>query len=155
HSIVLASLCLVAALVFPPAAALAQSSPAAAPLQLPASIGVGESAQGSGPVRRLSVDEAVKLALEQNLGIQIERFNPQIDDLNIAQTRGTWAPTLTTNILNTSTDSPATSTFSGGQSVVTDGRFDTSFGVTQVLKTGANYSVSFDTNRTTSTNFFN
>ena len=37
--------------------------------------------QSSAPVRRLSVDEAVKLAFEQNLGIQVERFNPQIQDL--------------------------------------------------------------------------
>ena len=34
------------------------------------------SPQGaSGVVRRLSVDDAVKLALEQNLGIQIDRLN--------------------------------------------------------------------------------
>ena len=31
--------------------------------------------------RRLSVDEAVRLALEQNLGIRIERLNPEIQDL--------------------------------------------------------------------------
>ena len=34
-------------------------------------------------VRRLSVDEAVRLSLEQNLGIQIERLNPQIQDLSL------------------------------------------------------------------------
>ena len=39
------------------------------------------------PVRKLSVDDAVKLALEQNLGIQIERFNPQIEDVAVAQAR--------------------------------------------------------------------
>ena len=38
-------------------------------------------------MRRLSVDDAVQLALEQNLGIQVERFNPQIQDMRIAQTR--------------------------------------------------------------------
>ena len=35
----------------------------------------------AGPVRRISVTEAVGLALEQNLGIQVERLNPQIQDL--------------------------------------------------------------------------
>ena len=29
-------------------------------------------------VRRISIDEAVKLAMEQNLGIRIQRFDPQI-----------------------------------------------------------------------------
>ncbi len=44
--------------------------------------------------RRLSVDEAVRLALEQNLGIQAERLNPQIRDLTIAEARAAWAPTI-------------------------------------------------------------
>ena len=35
-------------------------------------------------VRRLTVDEAVRLALDNNLGIQIARFNPQVDDLSVA-----------------------------------------------------------------------
>src|SRR5688572_28686807 len=33
------------------------------------------------PVRRLTADEAVKLAIENNLGIQISRLDPQIEDL--------------------------------------------------------------------------
>ncbi len=43
-------------------------------------------------VRRLSIDEAVKLALEQNLGIRIQRFDPQIQDIGVAQARSFWAP---------------------------------------------------------------
>ena len=38
-----------------------------------------------GPARSLSIDEAVQLALQQNLGIQIERLNPQLQDYTIAQ----------------------------------------------------------------------
>ena len=37
--------------------------------------------------RRISIDEAVGLALEQNLDLQVERLNPQIQDLSIAQVR--------------------------------------------------------------------
>jgi len=114
-----------------------------------------DAAQAAPAVRRLSVDDAVRLAVEQNLGIQIERFNPQIHDLTIAQTRAAWAPTLTSNIANTSTDTAATSVFAGGQNKVTDGRFETSFGVGQLLQTGANYNVSWNNSRSTSTNFFN
>src|SRR4029453_19261467 len=36
------------------------------------------------PVRRLTADEAVKLAVENNLGIQISRVDPLIEDLNDA-----------------------------------------------------------------------
>ena len=46
----------------------------------------------TGPVRQLSVDDAVRLALEQNLNIQVERLNPQIQDLSIAQARSSWSP---------------------------------------------------------------
>ena len=31
-------------------------------------------------VRRISIDEAVKLAMEQNLGIRIQRIDPQIQE---------------------------------------------------------------------------
>jgi outer membrane protein TolC len=145
------SLALVSVAFFASASVAQPGAPAR--FALPA--GAGQSAQPAGPVRRLSIDDAVKLALEQNLGIQIERINPQIQDLAIAQTRASWAPTLSTNITNSSVDQPATSTFSGGQTKVTDGRFETSFGVQQLLPTGANYSVSWDGTRSTSTNFFN
>ena len=40
------------------------------------------------------MEEAVKLALENNLGIQIARFNPQVEDLTVAQAQAAWSPTL-------------------------------------------------------------
>jgi outer membrane protein TolC len=117
----------------------------------------GPSGQGStaGPVRRLSWGEAVNLALEQNLGIRIERLNPQIQDYTVAQSRASWVPTFTSNFVGGSTDSPITNLFAGGQDKVTDGRFDAVFGVQQQLRTGGNYSFSWDTIRSTTTNFFN
>src|SRR4030095_2881564 len=48
------------------------------------------------PVRRLTADEAVKLAVENNLGIQISRLDPQIEDLNVAAARGAWTPAFNT-----------------------------------------------------------
>jgi outer membrane protein len=154
YSTVLARLSLAAVFVLTARMAPAQSPPFSTQLHLPAAP-AAQSSQSSAPVRRLSVDEAVTLALEQNLGIQIERFNPQIDDLSIAQTRASWAPTLTSRLLNNSTDNPVTNTFSGGATKVTDGRFETGLGVEQRLPTGGNYSVSWNGNRSTSTNFFN
>ncbi len=106
-------------------------------------------------VRRLSVDEAVKLALEQNLGIQIERLNPQIQDVAIAETRAAWAPTLTSNLSNSSRDTAATNVFAGGQNKVTTSTFSTTLGMAQRLPTGASYDITWDSSRQTSTNFFN
>ncbi|HEY7172709.1 MAG TPA: TolC family protein [Vicinamibacterales bacterium] len=108
-----------------------------------------------GPVRQLSADEAVRLALEQNLGIQIQRFNPQIQDVAISQAKAFWSPSLNTSFTNNSQDSPPTSIFSGGQSKVVDARFTTVFGVNQVLPTGGNYSFGWNSYRATSTNIFN
>jgi outer membrane protein TolC len=140
---------LISACVLLPITAFAQGAPAAQRQ-------VTSPASGQPSItRQLSVDDAVRLALEQNLGIQIERFTPQIRDIAIAETRTAWAPNLTTNIMTTSTDTPATNLFAGGQTKVTDNRFQTSFGIRQLLPTGADYQLAWDNFRTTSSNFFN
>ena len=131
-------------------AALALAAPVVAqPLPHP------PSGQAPALVRRLSVDDAVKLALEQNLGIKIERLNPLIDDVAIARARSFWTPNVNSTFTNNSQNSPATSVFSGGQTKVSDGRVSTQLGLNQVLPTGANYSVAWNSARATSTNFFN
>ena len=56
----------------------------------------GLALQPGESLRRLSIDEAVNLALEQNLGIQIQRIDPQIQDTGIAQARSLWAPQFST-----------------------------------------------------------
>lgn len=112
------------------------------------------SAQGQPAVRRLTIDDAVNLALEQNLGIRIERLNPQIEDVAVAQARSYWVPTVTSTLENISQNTPSSSFLSGGQSKITDRRFSSQFGVNQVLPTGANYSVIWNSARSTSTNLF-
>src|SRR5262249_43889303 len=52
------------------------------------------SQSGAAPTRPLSMDDAVKLALEQNLGIRIQRLDPQIQDTGVAQSRSFWSPNL-------------------------------------------------------------
>jgi outer membrane protein len=105
--------------------------------------------------RRLSVDDAVNLALEQNLGIRIERLNPQIQDVSISQARSFWAPNLTSTLSSNSQNNPPTSALSGGQSRITDSRLSTQIGLNQLLPTGANYSIAWNSARATSTNIFN
>src|SRR6187399_1422134 len=39
------------------------------------------AAQTAEPVRRLTMEEAVRLALENNLGVRLARFAPQMEDL--------------------------------------------------------------------------
>jgi outer membrane protein TolC len=104
-----------------------------------------------GPVRRLSIDDAVKLAIEQNLGIQIQRFDPQIQDTGIAQARSFWAPQLSSTIARNSSDSPVTSILSGTQPVVTTGLFSTGVTLAEQLPWGASYTANWNNSRFTTT----
>ena len=74
-----------------------------------------QSAATGTQVRRLTADEAVRLAAENNLGIQIARFDPQIENLNIVQARTAWTPTLTSTMQQNSNTSPPNSFLSGAQ----------------------------------------
>jgi len=81
-------------------------------------------------------------------------MNPQIQDVAVAQARSYWVPTVSSTLQNNSTNSPSTSFLSGGQSKTTDGRFSTQLGLSQLLPTGANYSLVWNSARSTSTNLF-
>jgi len=124
---------------------------------LPASaqIGVPVAAAPGEQVRRLTVDEAVRLAVENNLGIQIARVNPLIQDLGVAVARSAWAPTFNTTMQGASTDTPNNSFLSGSLSdKTTNGRVASNVGVTQQTKWGGSYSVGWDSTRSTTTNLF-
>src|SRR6478609_4029324 len=103
-------------------------------------------------VRRLSMDDAVKLALEQNLGIAVERFNPQIEDMSIAQARSFWLPTLSSTLQGVAQDNPATSALAGGQTSITDNRFNSQVGMSQILPFGTSYSLGWNGARSTTNN---
>jgi outer membrane protein TolC len=108
----------------------------------------------TGPTRRLSIDDAVQLALEQNLAIQVERFNPQIQDLGIAQARSAWTPAVSTTVRTDSADNPSNSFLSGGQEKVSDDNLSHNIFVQQQLPWGGNYSAAWNSSRTTTTNLF-
>ncbi len=114
-----------------------------------------QAPQASGPtVKKLSVDDAVQMALEQNLNLQVQRVNPRIQDLNVASVRATWVPNVTSSISDGSTDSPASNIFSGTTLTQTSGTTSWSFGANQVLPTGGNYTVSWGTSRYNTNSLF-
>jgi len=105
-------------------------------------------------VRRMSIDEAVKLALEQNLGIRIQRFDPQIQDVGVAQARSFWAPSLTSNFARNSQTQQPTSSLAGGASSILNGSVSSAVGLTQVLPWGGSYAATWNSSRFTTTNLF-
>lgn len=48
-------------------------------------------------VRAISLEEAIQLALQHNLDLQIERFNPQLSLLDLTGAQGVWEPSLNLN----------------------------------------------------------
>ena len=133
------------------ASVFAQSRPLASGV-LPAA---QQTAAGGTQVRRLTADDAVRLAAENNLGIQIARFDPQLEDLNRLQTLTAFTPTLTTSLQQNSNTSPPNSFLSGAQGALNSDQFSMSTQVQQLLPWhGASYSAGFDSARSTSNNFF-
>jgi outer membrane protein len=105
-------------------------------------------------VRRMSIDEAVKLALEQNLGIRIQRFDPQIQDTGVALARSFWAPNFTTNFARNAQTQQPTSSLSGGATSILNGSVSSAVGFNQVLPWGASYTATWNSSRATTTSLF-
>src|SRR4051812_27917690 len=56
---------------------------------------VGAAAQSgvaTGPVMRLGLEDAVKMALDRNLDIAVQRLNPQISDISVASAETVYRP---------------------------------------------------------------
>jgi outer membrane protein TolC len=105
-------------------------------------------------VRKLTVDEAVALALEQNLGLRAERFAPQIEDLGVAQARAAFTPNLFSTLTSSSDESPPSSFLAGAAPTISDDRFSTTAGVQQQLPWGGGrYQVTWSGGRTETTRF--
>jgi outer membrane protein len=103
------------------------------------------------PVRRLTADEAVKLAIENNLGIQISRYDPQIEDLNVLTARSGWSPSFTSTIQNNRLQQPSRSIFTGSAALKTvNNQVFSNFGLTQALKWGGSYEIGWDNSRSDS-----
>jgi outer membrane protein len=109
-------------------------------------------------VRRISIDESVRLAMEQNLGIRIQRFDPGIQDTGVYLARSSWAPTLSSTFSRNSNQQPVTSILSGSQPSVTTGTFAAGATLSQTLPWGAGYTANWNNSRFTTndpTNTFN
>jgi outer membrane protein len=106
-------------------------------------------------VRQLTIDDAVKLALEQNLNVQVERLNPELQALAITQARTSWAPTLTTGFTGRTQDSPPSSFLSGAtEGKITNKNVSGNVGIEHLLPFGTYYQVSYDSSRATTNNAF-
>lgn len=130
-----------------PASGRAQSIGASAAAVQPAP-------EPSRPTKALTIDEAVRLGLENNLDLLVERINPLVQDQNVRQVSTAWTPNLTGIFNYTSAEDPPDSLLSGSRDTVSTDTLVGNVGVDQLLPWGANYSVSWDNNRLDTTNQF-
>ena len=106
------------------------------------------------PVIQLTVEQAVRMALENNIELSIERLNPQLQDLTLAQTRGAYRPTLNSQLNANSAMPLPTSLLNGGQNV-TNETANANVNIAQVLPWfGTNYTAGFNNSRTNTTSTF-
>jgi outer membrane protein TolC len=116
----------------------------------------GTTAQQNRPVVAMTLDDAVKLALDRNLDIAVQRLNPEINDIAYASVRSIYHPSLTSTLASQSTTNPSTTTISGssqaGQPV--DATLNTfNGGVSQSVPWGGgSFNVALNNSRSTTTN---
>jgi len=113
-----------------------------------------EEQAASRPVVKLTVAQAVAMALENNIELSVERLNPQLQDLAIAQVRGAYRPTVGSTVNMTSNMPLPTSLLNGGTRVTNEVQ-NFNANVSQAIsKTGGTLTASFNNSRTNTTSTF-
>jgi outer membrane protein len=108
------------------------------------------------PVVQLTLEEAVKFALDRNLDISVQRLNPQINDIAYASIQTVYHPSVTSTLAAQSNTNPSTTTISGSQSAgqAVSTTLDTyNGGIAQSVPWGGgSFSVQLNNSRSTTTN---
>lgn len=137
--------CLSGLLIAAPVSAGQQTPPPQAPAVTP-------QIAPAGPVRALTIDEAVELALKNNLGLQIERLNPQIEEELIASARSAYLPNVATFLGTSGSTSQPRSFTEGNEPFSNDGISSRiSFQQNSLPWTNASLSAQWTGSRTTTT----
>jgi outer membrane protein TolC len=111
-------------------------------------------AQAGAPYN-LSLDDAVKLALEHNLDIQVERLNPQTFDFSIAALDASFRPNFTSTFTNSNQVTLPNSQLTTNAASIETGNVLWNTGIAQSLKWGgSSYAIGFNNRRTDSSNQF-
>jgi outer membrane protein TolC len=101
---------------------------------------------------QLTLDEAVRRAVENNPDLAIVRLDTDVDAARVSQSRTAYAPIFSTTFGRSSTATPPSNLFLGDQGINVGDLFS-STGFRQRLPWGsATWSVSWDTARTTTNN---
>jgi len=70
------------------------------------------AAADSGPVLQLTLDDAVRRAMDNNVDIAVERYSPEDSEQAIKQAKGVYDPLLLSTLSKNSQTDPARNAFS-------------------------------------------
>lgn len=108
----------------------------------------------SGSLRDLRLEEAVAIALEKNLDIQVARLEPQSVDFLVAGFRNTYRPSVSSTLGLRDQYQLPTSSLNGGRRV-NNGTTTYNFGLSQnVNKFGGSYTLNWSNSRVETSNSF-
>jgi outer membrane protein len=99
---------------------------------------------------KLSLDDAVRLAIKQNLGIELSRYDYSEAGQSLYGSWGIFDPLATANLAKARSQNAATSSLQGSGS----GSTTANVGITQLIPTGGDYSVTFNNRKSTSAGGF-
>ena len=99
-------------------------------------------------VLRLTRDEVVKMAIQNNPDLAVSRYDPSIGDQVIAAAEGAFLPTLQSGFTRNSQTQPSTNLFTGAEGLKTN-LWTGNAGISQLLPWGGGtYSAAIDAART-------
>ncbi len=99
-------------------------------------------------VLKLTRDETIKMALQNNPDLAVSRYDPSIGDAQISAARGAFMPTLQSGWQRNHQAQPSTNLFSGDEGITTN-LWSSNVGLSQLLpRGGGTYTAGLDTSRT-------
>jgi outer membrane protein len=125
-------------------------TPATQTAQAPAPVPQPAQSISSPGALKITQDEAVRMALENNLGVQAERLNPRIQDLALSRAYSAYTPELFGGGGRGTATAPPRDFLSQGVAVTTSGNLNANGGVRQQLPWGGFYSLGLSGSRATS-----
>lgn len=102
---------------------------------------------------RITLEQAIEMALENNLDIVVSRLDTQVQAQGLASARGVYQPFISAGLNNLDSRAPAQNQLVGAP-VLTSTRSNYNLAWRQQLATGGNYNVQFQNLRSTTNSAF-
>jgi outer membrane protein len=100
-------------------------------------------------IREMTLEQAIQIALENNLDLKVARMNPQIQDYTLQQTLANYRPTISGTFTQNRSSTPLTDATQIVPVQISQSQNYTTQYAQNLRKWGANFSANFTSNRAT------